>query len=393
MSFPTNLTKAGDADFAQDELAGRRHRLAASLAEQDLGAAVVSDPRDVEYFTGVDPVTALTPNPFTGPLAVALILSREGEAVVVGAEPDLTIANMQRSGIRTATCDTFEDLTALRPRTRLGETITSELASMKLPASSRLGIEPSAVPGGLLDVLGGSAAMWRFGDIEPTIAAQRAKKSPQELSRIRAAIAVCDRAQHAAGQALAAGAQPEDVEHAIRASLQSSSNEPIPALVEASTRSELDPATRQAPTVSLVITDIAPRLNGYWGDSCDTRPMGHADSRSTRVIEAVTVALRTGLDAIRPGIQANQLDAAMRQRVAQAFPAYTGAGGHGIGLDYHEHPRLIPDDTTVLEPDMVLALEPGAYFDDVAVRLEVVVRVVPSGCEVLSTHLARLGIG
>lgn len=389
MSFPTNLTEAGDGDFAQDELAGRRHRLAASLAECGLAAAAVTDPRDVEYFTGVDPITALGPNPFTGPLAVALILTREGEAVVVGAEPDLTIANMQSSGIRAVICDTFEDLTALRPRTRLGQAITSELASMKLPASSGLGIEPSAVPGGLLDGL----AEWRFGDIEPTIAAQRAKKSPQELARIRAAIAVCDRAQHAAGEVIAAGAQPEDVEHAIRASMRSSSNEPIPALVEASTRAELDPATRQAPTASLVITDIAPRLNGYWGDSCDTRPIGHADSRSTSVIEAVTVALRTGLDAIRPGIQANQLDAAMRQQVAQAFPAYTGAGGHGIGLDYHEHPRLIPDDTTMLEPDMVLALEPGAYFDDVAVRLEVVVQVVPGGCEVLSTHLARLGIG
>jgi Xaa-Pro dipeptidase len=389
---PTTQTTSA-AGFAQSELAERRHRLAASLAEQGLAAAVVTDPRDVEYFTGVDTITALGPNPFTGPLAVALILTREGEAVAVGAEPDLTIANLQSNGIRTAICDTFEDLTALRPRTRLGSAITSELATMKLPASSRLGIEPSVVPGGLLDVLGAAAAVWRFGDIEPTIAAQRAKKSPQELSRIGAAIAACDRAQHAADQALAAGAQPEDVQHAIRASLQSNSNERIPALVEASTRSQLDPATRQVPMGSLVITDIAPRLNGYWGDSCDSRPMGHGDARSTRVIEAVAAALRTGLDAIRPGIQANQLDAAMRHQVAQAFPAYTGAGGHGIGLDYHEHPRLIPDDTTILEPDMVLALEPGAYVDDVAVRLEVVVQVVPGGCEVLSTHLARLGIG
>jgi Xaa-Pro dipeptidase len=389
MSFLMNLIEPGDAGFARDELAERRHRLAANLAEQGLEAAVVTDPRDVEYFTGVDPITALGPNPFTGPLAVALILTRAGDAVVVGAEPDLTIANLQSSGIRTATCDTFEDLTALRPRARLGDAITSEMASMKLPTSSRLGIEPSVVPGGLLDGLTG----WRFGDIEPTIARQRAKKSPQELSRIRAAIAVCDRAQHAAGEALAAGAQPEDVQHAIRASLQPRSNERIPALVEVSTRSEVDPATRQAPMGSLVITDIAPRLNGYWGDSCDTRPVGHADSRSTRVIEAVTAALRAGLDAVRPGIQASQLDAAMRQRVAQAFPAYTGAGGHGIGLDYHEHPRLTPDDTTILEPDMVLALEPGAYFDDVAVRLEVVVHVVAGGCEVLSTHLTRLGIG
>jgi Xaa-Pro dipeptidase len=383
---------ASTTGFTEEELSDRRSQLATSLTEQGLAAAVITDPRDVQYFTGVDPVTSLGPNPFTGPVAVALILTQEGEAVVIGAEPDLTLAGLQNCGLRTAACETFEDLTPLRPRTRIGAAITSQLATMNVQPSARLGIEPSVVPGGLLDVLSGVHAVGRYSDIEPAIAAQRSKKSPRELSRIRASVAACDRAQQAAGQALAAGARVEDVRQAIRESLRTSHDEPT-ALVETSSRSQLDPTTKRLPTGSLVITDIAPRLAGYWGDSCDTRPMAQPISSWTRVVESVAAALIDGLEAVRPGIQACSLDATMRQRVARSFPAYTGAGGHGIGLDYHEHPRLTPSDTTFLEPNMVLALEPGAYLEGEAVRLEVVVHVVPGGCEVLSTHLTRLGIG
>ena len=70
---------------------------------------------------------------------------------------------------------------------------------------------------------------------------------------------------------------------------------------------------------------------------------------------------------------------------------YTGVGGHGLGLDFHEMPRLTPHDKgPSLEPNMVLALEPGAYSESIAVRLEAVVLVVPGGCDVLSSHLGAL---
>ena len=63
------------------------------------------------------------------------------------------------------------------------------------------------------------------------------------------------------------------------------------------------------------------------------------------------------------GVTAGAVDAIMREHVAHHFPAYDGSGGHGIGVDFHEPPRLIPGEQTPLETDMVIALEPGVYLE------------------------------
>ena len=45
--------------------------------------------------------------------------------------------------------------------------------------------------------------------------------------------------------------------------------------------------------------------------------------------------------------------------------------GHGIGLDGHEHPYLVRDSKTVLEPGMTFSNEPGIYIrGDFGIRLE-----------------------
>ena len=105
------------------------------------------------------------------------------------------------------------------------------------------------------------------------------------------------------------------------------------------------------------------------------------------MLDTVREALLAGTEAVRAGVATASVDAVMRERIARDYPAYTGHGGHGLGLDYHESPRLVPSEGTVLEEGMVLALEPGIYLEDACARLEHIVRVTVDGCEVLSKHL------
>ncbi len=86
------------------------------------------------------------------------------------------------------------------------------------------------------------------------------------------------------------------------------------------------------------------------------------------------------VDAIGPGVVAGDLDALARAELE--FPHHTG---HGLGTGYHEEPRLVPGSATVLEPGMVVAIEPGTYAG-AGVRVEQVVLVTADGCEVLSGH-------
>ena len=58
--------------------------------------------------------------------------------------------------------------------------------------------------------------------------------------------------------------------------------------------------------------------------------------------------------------------------------------GHGIGLDLHEYPSVSYNDT-LLQPGMVITIEPGLYFKSIGgVRIEDDVLVTENGCEVLS---------
>jgi len=94
------------------------------------------------------------------------------------------------------------------------------------------------------------------------------------------------------------------------------------------------------------------------------------------------------IEAVAPGVVAGDLDAFAREHLD--FAHHTG---HGIGAAYHEEPRIVPGSQAVLEPGMVVALEPGRYDDGRGVRLEHVVLVTEDGCEDLSRHQLDLRSG
>ncbi len=64
---------------------------------------------------------------------------------------------------------------------------------------------------------------------------------------------------------------------------------------------------------------------------------------------------------------------------------YPHHSGHGVGTLYHEEPRVTPYNKTLLEPGMIIALEPAIYKEEYGVRLEHLMLVTESGAEVL-TH-------
>jgi Xaa-Pro dipeptidase len=153
------------------------------------------------------------------------------------------------------------------------------------------------------------------------------------------------------------------------------------------------PGTRTIEDGDPVICDLAPRVAGYWGDSCNSFVVGEPSPRYAHLWQVSQRALEHAVERLRPGITAGQLDAAVRGVV-------TGEGlsnplhiGHGIGTSSHEWPRLVPGHSAGLQEDMVLMVEPGAYDPEIGgVRLEWMLRVTADGCEVLSPFAHSLGL-
>jgi methionyl aminopeptidase len=113
----------------------------------------------------------------------------------------------------------------------------------------------------------------------------------------------------------------------------------------------------------LVSVDIGSIVDGYYGDSARTYPVGRVSAEKLRLLEGTKKSLRAGIDKARKGNKLGEISAAV-QRTAedQGFSVVRQLVGHGIGRKMHEEPQVpnfgSPDEGPVLKAGMVLAIEP-----------------------------------
>jgi Xaa-Pro aminopeptidase len=136
-----------------------------------------------------------------------------------------------------------------------------------------------------------------------------------------------------------------------------------------------------------VLIDWGAEVNQYLSDLTRVLITGKVPTKFRNVYEIVLKAQLAAIKKIRPGVSAKEVDRAARKVIETAgFGDYFGHGlGHSFGLEIHEQPFLSPIHDDLLEPGMVITVEPGIYLPDFCgVRLEDDVLVTPDGHEVLS---------
>ncbi len=136
------------------------------------------------------------------------------------------------------------------------------------------------------------------------------------------------------------------------------------------------------------ILDFGVNVDGYTSDVTVSFLRGNMSDRQTKMISLVEEAYDLSTSMIRPGAGTCELAKAVEDLFADAGVQMPHALGHGIGLEVHETPvfRARPDSNTLLEPGMVLAIEPGLYDQEAGgVRLENDFLVTDDGALVLTT--------
>jgi Xaa-Pro aminopeptidase len=106
-----------------------------------------------------------------------------------------------------------------------------------------------------------------------------------------------------------------------------------------------------------------------------------------RIFAAVKTAQQKAIEAIRPDLKASYIDNIAREYlVKHRLGRYFGHSlGHGIGREVHEAPSVSARSKDILKAGMVFTVEPAVYIPSLGgVRIEDVVLVTKSGCEVLS---------
>ncbi len=147
------------------------------------------------------------------------------------------------------------------------------------------------------------------------------------------------------------------------------------------------PSEKKVASGDLITMDFGAALDGYMSDMTRTVAIGTVGEEERKVYETVLEAQKRAFEQIRPGAVCADVDRAARDYIAEA--GYDGCFGHGLGhslgIEIHETPSYSSSDRTVLEPGMVLSVEPGIYLPGkFGVRIEDVAAIEEGGFENLT---------
>ena len=340
------------------------------LAERGLDGLLVTQPYNIRYLTG-----------FTG-----------GEGWLVVTADRASFATDSRY---------FEQVEREAPAVELVRLTAPIRKSLKdflegIPAE-RMGFEADHVTVGFFDrfIAGDRSHEW-----EPTsglVLGLRAIKEPSEVDAIREAIRVAEEAFEASLSRVEPGKTTEAelawwLEKEMRErGAEKLAFDTIVAAGPNGAMAHAVPGDTAIPPGVPVVIDMGAQVNGYCSDFTRTVCWGEPrdPERCWEVYRTVLRAQTNAIERLRPGMNGREADALARDVISAAGygDAFGHSLGHGVGLEVHELTHLSSSaDGSVMEPGMVLTVEPGIYLRGWGgVRIEDMGLVTESGLEVLTS--------
>jgi Xaa-Pro aminopeptidase len=147
------------------------------------------------------------------------------------------------------------------------------------------------------------------------------------------------------------------------------------------------PQNRHLESSDVLLVDVGVTKNYYQSDMTRMVFLGHAPSELLFFHDCVLEAHQAALNVCKPGVACGQLDQAARDvfRRHNLEHLFCHSLGHGLGLETHEAPRLKfdgADKDIILEPGMVITIEPGLYKEGLGgIRHEDLIVITETGYE------------
>ena len=153
---------------------------------------------------------------------------------------------------------------------------------------------------------------------------------------------------------------------------------------------------------TIIVIDDGCTVQGYQSDITRTFVIGKPTAKMNSVFEIVKRAQTAALQAARPGVPLESIDAAARKVVVDAgygpgFKYFSHRLGHGMGMDGHEWPYLVKNNmfgwnkALTAQPGMVFSDEPGIYIrGEFGVRLEDDMYITPDGAKLFTPQSESL---
>lgn len=344
---------------------GRQKRLLQEMSDARLDALLITHLPNVQYLCG-----------FTGSAGV-LLVSRHTAFFTDG----------RYTGQAKA------EVTGARVITAKGPALVKALERACGSGASRIGIEADhltvSARSSLLSTVGTGQKLVETSGIVETL---RMTKDPDEIKLVRESVHLAAHLFRPLLRSMKAGVEESKVAARLeylarRAGAEGMSFETIVAGGERSALPHGIASRAPLPSNGFVVLDYGVILHHYCSDMTRTVHLGPANEESRGFYRAVLEAQLSGISAIRPGATVGEVDEAARSELKRSRLAkyFTHSTGHGVGLEIHETPRVAAGQQTVLEPGMVITVEPGIYIPGkCGIRIEDMVLVTGHGYEVLT---------
>jgi Xaa-Pro aminopeptidase len=333
----------------------RVHAARDIAAETGVDLLVLTPGSDLRYLVGYNahPLERLT----------ALAVPARGEAflVVPRLEAPMVAASPAGGlGLDVLAWDETDDPFALladAATARLGRTPGRVAVGARSWAEHALGVQRA--------LAGSELAL-----ASPVVDRLRMVKSAAEVEELAVAGAAIDRVHARMGEWLRVGRTEAQVGADIAAAILDEGHVSVDFVIVgsgpngASPHHELSDRTIEAG--DLVVVDLGGGIpTGYRSDCTRTYVVGGSPAPDVaewyRVLQAAQAASTA---AVRPGVTAEEIDAAARRVIADAGwgEHFIHRTGHGIGLDTHEAPYIVAGNDLPLVPGMAFSVEPGIYL-------------------------------
>jgi methionyl aminopeptidase len=134
------------------------------------------------------------------------------------------------------------------------------------------------------------------------------------------------------------------------------------------------PAHRALAEGDIISLDMGVKLDGFYGDSAVTVPVGQVTEDVQRLLRVTQESLQKGIAQVRLGGRVSDIGHAIQEHVeAAGFSVVREFVGHGIGAQLHEEPQIAnygePGRGPRLAEGMVLAIEPMVNMGKPAVKV------------------------
>ena len=210
-------------------------------------------------------------------------------------------------------------------------------------------------------------------------------KSASEIERMRTANMLVADVLHELETLVAPGVTTADLDAAAEKLVRAAGAEPAfkgyrgyPATLCASINEEVVhgiPSKKRAlGDGDIVSLDMGVKLNGFYGDSAVTVPVGRVSDGVLKLLKVTQEALELAIAQVRVGGRVSDIGHAVQRHVeANGFSVVREFVGHGIGAALHEEPQIAnygePGRGPRMVEGMVFAIEPMVNMGRSAVKV------------------------